>query len=435
MREYLTNLFDISSSTNEKNTVDSIKTGISIKGSNAWVLIFSILLASIGLNVSSTAVVIGAMLISPLMGPILGLGLSIAINDIDTLKRSLINLGTMVVISLLTSFLFFSIPLFQEETPELLARTQPDLRDVLIALAGGLALIISISRKNDMTTTIAGVAIATALMPPLCTAGFGLAIGNFNYFGGAFFLFIINSTFIALATYAILKFLNFHKIEYVHSTRKMNMARVASTVALFVLLGSIYTFYGLIKEKQFVQKVHKFNQIVKQTGYNLIDTNKNYDYDQNIITLTIFGRSVEDKDLSNWKEQLKKMGLSLTELVIQQNEDDALVLKEIGEIKKNYEGQINLLRKKEDLILQLQAQADYMNIPIQQIGDEAKINYSELSSISFARRLTYDMIKVDTISVVLSTWKTSPTSEQQFEKFKVWIKKRMDVPDLEVYKQ
>jgi uncharacterized hydrophobic protein (TIGR00271 family) len=206
---FLKDTFDISQDTNHTATIEDIKAGVDMKGQNAWVLIFSILVASTGLNTSSTAVVIGAMLISPLMGPILGMGLSLGINDIDFLKKSLKNFGVMVILSLLTSYLFFSIPMFQNETPELIARTFPDVRDVIIALAGGLALIIALSRRNKSLNTIAGVAIATALMPPLCTAGYGLATLKWDFFRGAFFLFSINTIFIASATFLVTRFLKF----------------------------------------------------------------------------------------------------------------------------------------------------------------------------------------------------------------------------------
>ena len=216
LREFFTSLrvffkdtLDIRHDTDIADSVKDIKSNIAMKGHTAWILIFSILIASIGLNVSSTAVVIGAMLISPLMGPILGIGLSVGINDIETLKKSFINLGIMLTLSLFTSWAFFSIPLFQQETPELLARTEPDARDLLIAISGGLALIIAISRPTKQTNTVAGVAIATALMPPLCTAGYGLAIHNLDYFFGAMFLFLINTVFIALATFVIVKYLHF----------------------------------------------------------------------------------------------------------------------------------------------------------------------------------------------------------------------------------
>lgn len=217
---FLKETFDIYHDTDRYATIDDIKTGIDMKGQNAWILIFSILIASTGLNVNSPAVVIGAMLISPLMGPILGMGLGLGIYDTDLIRKSLKNFGVMVVLSLTTSFLFFSVPLFQNETPELIARTSPSVLDIIIALSGGLALIVAFSRRTRSTNTIAGVAIATALMPPLCTAGYGLATGKWVFFGGAMFLFTINTIFIATATYLVVKFLRFPLKEYADEKRK-----------------------------------------------------------------------------------------------------------------------------------------------------------------------------------------------------------------------
>jgi len=185
VKTFMVELLDFRADTDREATIDAIKNDISFKGATAWILICSIFVASVGLNANSTAVVIGAMLISPLMGPILGIGMSIAINDIDTLKKSLINLATMIVLSLLTAYLFFRFfPLGSEETSELLGRTKPDIRDVLIAFFGGLALIIARTKKGTIASVIFGVAIATALMPPLCTAGYALANHNWSFFGG-----------------------------------------------------------------------------------------------------------------------------------------------------------------------------------------------------------------------------------------------------------
>ncbi|MGB6269012.1 MAG: DUF389 domain-containing protein, partial [Olleya sp.] len=185
IKHFMQELLDFRDDTDRDATIEAIKVDIPFKGATAWILICSIFVASVGLNANSTAVVIGAMLISPLMGPILGVGLSIAINDIDTLKRSLINLAIMIVLSLLTAFLFFRFFPLSEDTSELLGRVQPDIRDVLIAFFGGLALIIARTKKGTIASVIFGVAIATALMPPLCTAGYGLAKGNWVYFGQA----------------------------------------------------------------------------------------------------------------------------------------------------------------------------------------------------------------------------------------------------------
>ena len=251
---FLIDTFDIFQDTDHAATIEDIKSGVNMRGQNAWILIFSILVASAGLNTSSTAVVIGAMLISPLMGPILGMGLSLGINDIDFLKKAIKNFGVMVILSLLTSFLFFSIPMFQQETPELVARTFPDVRDVIIALSGGLALIIALSRRNKSINTIAGVAIATALMPPLCTAGYGLATGKWDFFGGAMFLFTINTIFIASATFIVVRFLKFPYEMYANSQRRKRISQIISFLAMVILIPSIYMFYQLYKKSDFNQK-------------------------------------------------------------------------------------------------------------------------------------------------------------------------------------
>lgn len=434
LKNYLKDLFDISGETDKNGTIKDIKDGISMKGHNAWILIFSILIASVGLNVSSSAVVIGAMLISPLMGPILGLGMSIAINDVYTLRRSLANLGTMVAISIITSFLFFSIPLFQDETPELIARTAPDLRDVLIAISGGLALIVAVSRRSELTNTIAGVAIATALMPPLCTAGYGLAVHNLQYFGGAFFLFIINSTFIALATYVILKFLNFRPIRYDDSLRKTNIARIASLMALIVFAGSIYEFYQLVREKQFEQKAITLINGVKDDGYSLIDLKEDsYNYNDNSITLTIFGRNVDAEDIDSWNHKMDELGLTETKLIIHQNKDDSELVQEVEEIRKAYNTQFELIRTKDEALKALEEQLAYNDIPLKQIADEARINYSDLKEVSFARKFKYNFQTIDTVVVISSVWnKEDETFQEQFDKFKEWVNKRLEYKNIEV---
>ena len=229
LKSFFIELLNFRDDTDRDATVNAIKEDIPFQGATAWILICSIFVASIGLNANSTAVVIGAMLISPLMGPILGIGLSIAINDIDTLRKSLINLATMIVLSLLTAFLFFWLFPLSEDTSELLGRTTPDIRDVLIAFFGGLALIIARTKKGTIASVIFGVAIATALMPPLCTAGYGLSIGNWSYFLGALYLFMINSVFIALSAMIVSQLLKFPKKTFLLSkeiknniTKKLN---------------------------------------------------------------------------------------------------------------------------------------------------------------------------------------------------------------------
>ncbi len=442
IKEYLTHLFDIKKGTSKAGTIQDIKDGISIKGHTAWILIFSILIASIGLNVSSTAVVIGAMLIAPLMGPLLGVGLSIATNDVVTLKHSLVNLAAMMGISLVTSFLFFSIPLFQETTPELLARTKPDLRDALIAISGGLALIVSLSRRKEMINTLAGVAIATALMPPICTAGFGLAIGRFDYFAGALFLFTINSVFIALATFVILKFLHFPNVKRIDSKREKIIARIASIIALLVLMGSIYTFYGLVQEKKFTKKAQLFVDELKKDGINIIDTDQDdFDYTKNRITIAVFGKRVTEKDVTTWKKKLKKIGLPHTELDIQQGNDDSDMIKEFQGLRETYANQLKYIserdasiKDKDAMIARLKARLK--EFPFAQISREAKINYPGLKSLSYANKIRTNFKTIDTLVVFNTQWyDTVPDTDIQFQKLELWLKTRLQLDTLQVIKE
>lgn len=220
LREIIHDRFNLEEDkASEDEIIENVKKGIEFKGMNLWVLIFAIFIASIGLNVNSTAVIIGAMLISPLMGPIMGIGLGIGINDFELIKKSYKNLGVAVLISVITSTFYFLITPLSDAQSELLARTTPTIWDVFIALFGGLAGIVAATRKS-ISNVIPGVAIATALMPPLCTAGYGLATGTLSYFLGAMYLFFINSVFISLATYLIVRFTKFHKKEFLDPLRE-----------------------------------------------------------------------------------------------------------------------------------------------------------------------------------------------------------------------
>ena len=232
---FIKSIFSFYKDVDKNATINSIKNDISMRGTTAWILVCSILIASVGLNADSIPVVIGAMLISPLLGPILGLGLSISINDIDTLKTSIINTIVMVVLSIGAAYIFFLVIPIKEESSELLARTNPDLRDVLIAFFGGLALIIAKTKKENISSAIFGVAIATALMPPLCTVGYYLAEGDMSKAQGAILLFLINTLYIIVATYLTLKFLRFPLIVYANSKRRKFIGGIIALIALSLI--------------------------------------------------------------------------------------------------------------------------------------------------------------------------------------------------------
>lgn len=355
------------------------------------------------------------MLISPLMRPILGIGLSIGINDIDTLRRSLLNLGVMIVLSLVTSSLFFSIPLFNDATPEILARTQPDVIDVLIAMAGGLALIIAISRPSPQTNTVAGVAIATALMPPLCTAGFGIGTGNLAYFGGAMFLFSINTIFIALSTFVIVKFLNFPIVKYIDSKRKKIISRVATFIVTVIFAFSIYSFYTLFKENQFKKEAKNFIQSLKNDGVSIIGDNyKNIDYNDKIITLYVFGNMISDDQINDWKIDLHKHeSLKSTTLNVRQ-EDDTEIHEKVKNLTDLYAQNQKIIssrdesiQDKENRINLLEGQIESLakhEISFIQICKEIKISYSGVENISYALEINSDFAQLDTIRVFNLHW-------------------------------
>lgn len=443
LKQFLYELLDIRHDTDKEGTIDDIKENISIKGHTAWVLIFSVIIASVGLNVSSPAVVIGAMLISPLLGPILGVGLSIGINDIDTLKRSLTNFGVMVGLSLLTSFLFFLLPIFRNETPELLARTSPDVRDVFIAIAGGLALIIAISRRTKQTNTVAGVAIATALMPPLCTAGYGLAVGNLNYFGGAMFLFTINTIFIALSAFVIVKYLQFPMVKYLDSAKRKRIARVASFVAFLVFAGSIYLFFNLIKINQFKQSAENFIADLKKSGVSIIDEkDEDLNYKTKSIKIYVYGKKLSSIDIAYWSSKLPKYGLVDTKLIVEQGTDLDLIneVENLMELHSQNQKLISsrgeTIKEKDAKIILLETELGkfYANqIPFAQISKEAQINYSGLKQLTYSKIYKTNFKTIDTITVFNAEWDAAISNKTQEEiRLKKWLKTRLNLDTLVV---
>ena len=442
LKDYLKDLLDISHDTNHAATIEEVKAGIQMKGQAAWVLVFSIIIASSGLNTSSTAVVIGAMLISPLMGPILGIGLSLGINDMDLMRKALKNFGVMVFLALITSFLFFSIPIFQNETPELRARTFPDVRDVIIAFAGGLALIVALSRKTKQFNTIAGVAIATALMPPLCTAGYGLATWKLDFLGGALFLFTINTIFIALATFVVVRFLNFPIVEYINSSVRKRISQVVYLVAFAIIIPSIFMFYRLYQKSVFEQNVTLIiDDYKKQNDLVVLDLKTNY-RDKTVSFATI-GKTITNKSVDFWKKTLQEHGFEEVQFDITQNSESSETNLKLDNIEKTYMNAQQLLNKKEEMIvkfekenLELQKQislSEKSKIPFSQIADEIKINYENVEELAYSRMFKTNFKTTDTIPMVYVKWKEG-YRKVDYEKSKIekWLQTKLSKPNLKV---
>ncbi|MEM6268902.1 MAG: DUF389 domain-containing protein [Bacteroidota bacterium] len=257
LRELFLKVINLQSTTDAAGTINSIRSGIVVKGYNIWLLMASAVLACIGLDTDSPAVIIGAMLVSPLMSPILGIGLSVGINDRETLRQSLYNFAVAVGVSLLTAFLYFLVTPLGYETSEMLSRTHPTVLDVMVGFFGGVAGIVAGSRK-EKTNAIPGVAIATALMPPLCVAGYGLARGNIPHFAGAFYLFFLNAVFISLSTFLIVRFLKFPLKEKITANLRRNFVRGTAAFVVLLLVPAVWLFIDVIGDQRRQTKIERF---------------------------------------------------------------------------------------------------------------------------------------------------------------------------------
>lgn len=443
LKTFIIELLDFRHDTDREATIVAIKSDISFKGATAWILICSIFVASVGLNANSTAVVIGAMLISPLMGPILGIGLSIAINDIDTLRKSLINLATMLVLSLLTAFLFFYLFPLSQDNSELLGRVKPDIRDVLIAFFGGLALIIARTKKGTIASVIFGVAIATALMPPLCTAGYGLSQGNFDYFFGAMYLFTINTIFIALATFLVLKILRFPMLKYANSQRRKNIARIATLLALTAMLPAGWTFYDVLQETRYEQDYKIYLESEINQNANLWLQREKIDLDEKLITLNFNGEISEatKTDLINELKGYKYLqDFSLT---INGNKN-----RSADKILDLYDVAIDKIEIRDSIITALKLNIDSLKFELSSTTNEldpkeflnlskdAKIQFSDLESFGYAKMLSSSNFRyADTITLVKTKWNSIlPDSLVVLKKqaLKTWIENELKTDDIEV---
>ena len=339
------NLWNLHEGEEDKEKVlTDITSNVSFKGANLWILACAILIASIGLNMNSTAVIIGAMLISPLMGPIVGAGFALATFNFELLSKSLKNLLIATCVSLVVSTIYFYVSPFKEVQSELLARTSPTIYDVLIAFFGGIVGAISITRK-EKGNPIPGVAIATALMPPLCTAGFGLATGNFKFFAGALYLYAINCFFIGISTYLIIKYLKYKPQEITTDLKTAKNIRYGITLLLFLItVPSLYIAYQLLQEKKYIQNVNVFlEKEFVEKGYTIIYKKLNFKSNPKKVEIALLSRKFDSLETKRLNDLLKVYTLQNSQLTIKQNTQD-LKQEILAELKKN-----NNLSKGEDV--------------------------------------------------------------------------------------
>lgn len=418
----------------QEEVVSNLRKGVDFKGTNLWILIFATFVASLGLNTNSTAVIIGAMLISPLMGPIMGIGLSLGINDFELMKKSVRNFGFMIAVGILTSTIYFFISPISDAQSELLARTSPTIYDVLIAFFGGLAGIVAQSRQDRTSTVIPGVAIATALMPPLCTAGYGIATGQITYFIGAFYLFTINTVFIAFATFLIVRFLHYDKKAFLDKRREQKVTRYMAIILFAIMVPSVIIGYKLIQESFFNSNVTKFvNNVVKFDNSQMIKVSKNYDRKGSNIELVMIGDPISKDAIENITAQLPSYNLRKTTLSIRQPSG----VERIGfsALESNIS---QLLEEKNQRIHSLEDRLKTYTtdtIPAQDIAREIVALSDVIESISISKSITYSTsgVAVDTTLLCFVTAKGHEMDNAHRTMITNWLKARTKTDNIKIY--
>lgn len=421
----------------EQLTVETIRNGVEFKGANLWILIFATFIASLGLNVNSTAVIIGAMLISPLMGPIMGVGLAIGQNDFELLKRSLKNYLVATLFSVITATLYFSFTPLNEVQSELLARTSPTIYDVFIALFGGMAGIVALSTK-EKGNVIPGVAIATALMPPLCTAGFGLATGNLLYFLGAFYLYFINSVFISLATVIGVRVMHFQLKAFVDKEREKMVKRYIVLIALGTMVPAVYLTYGIVKETFYQSAANHF--ISKEMDFpdtQVLDRKVSYDTKE--IRVVLIGKEVPEDRIVEARSKLKDYKLHNTKLVVFQGVNNSTA--DISNIRsmvmedfyKNSEKELASQKQKIDSLEKIVQLHKETGMADMKIASEMKVLFPAVNTLAMTQtlKLNIEAVQTDTVTYVILGCEKSPSATEK-KKMSEWLKTRTGAKKLKL---
>ncbi len=463
--KFLVSTLSIRDGADIQGTIDGIKRDMVFRGPTVWILVASIFIASIGLNINSTAVIIGAMLISPLMGPILSIGLAIGTYDWNLLLRSLKNYGIMVGIAILTSTVYFLITPLTDAQPELLARTKPTSLDVFIAIFGGLAGIVAGSRR-EKSNVIPGVAIATALMPPLCTAGYGIASGQMNFFFGAFYLFFLNTVFIALSTIIVVRYLHFPIVNIVEIKREKQIRKYMLIFAVIVILPSAKIFWDVIRESRFkVSADHFIQENINFKGSEIINKQLNFNDTLSSIDLYVIGEKIEPELIEDLNRRLENYGLvskggfwktghlsptKKTVLKIHQSKEDygeidsrlSTMSKEIrvGILEDIYKKNEQTLQNKEKKIQLLEDELIKLKIkdtiPFSQINKELRVQFDKVTKFAYAPTVeSAESEKRDTIPTFLVKWDNTAwrnLREKQAGQMEKWLKVRLQLDTVRV---
>ena len=418
----------------EADTIARIKADASFRGANLWVLIFAIFTASLGLNVNSTAVIIGAMLISPLMGPIVGMGLAVGTVDIDLLKTSAKNFGVATLVSVLTATIFFLLTPYKEAQSELLARTSPTLYDVLIAFCGGAAGIVGIA-TGGKGNVIPGVAIATALMPPLCTAGYGLATGQWLFFLGAFYLFFINTVFIATATFLGVRLMGFKQHQELTPKRARRAKQILMGTIMATLVPAAIMTFSLVRKSLFNQSVSRFvERELAWTGTQVIS--QQVDPDAKQLRVAIIGREVDNVQVAAAEQRLPDYNLEGYHLALIQGTQSDSLINLVGQLQssKTDYTQTALQQNQQirDLELALDGYQRYEHLAAE-LRPEVQVLYPEVQRLSLARTVIQDIDTTLSTPVVIALAETATGHRLTTEKTRQltdWLRARTEADSL-----
>ncbi len=433
MRNRIFNIFNLHEGEDDRSkTLERVVKEINFTGANIWILACAILVASVGLNVNSAAVIIGAMLISPLMGPIVGAGFALGIYDFDLLKKSLRNLAIATIVSLVVSTVYFFLSPFKDVQSELLARTTPTIYDILIAFFGGIVGAISITRV-EKGNPIPGVAIATALMPPLCTAGYGLATMNWAYFLGAFYLYCINCVFIGIATFVIIKFLKYPAKKMVNPTQQRRVRQSITWLTIVMLVPSSYLAYKLYREQEFRKLTERFlEEEFAEKGEVIVYRKINMNSIPKKVELAFLSERFEDDEITALNKKLEQTVDQQVQLIIRQDSTDRLsALK--GDILNEIKVSTLLSTSKDVKIANLQEQVAMNSFETKQLLGESKALFPTIDGLSISNHTflqSNDSTFTQTVVIIDLKGKLPPTD---VEKFSQWMKKRLSLKDIKVY--
>ena len=436
IREFLKTTLNLTNDVDILAAIEDIRSNIPFRGPNVYILFVAIIIASVGLNVNSIPVIIGAMLISPLMGPITGLGLGLGTNDRELVLFSIKNLLVMVGISLLAATLYFMLtPLEIDNPTELLARTRPTIYDVFIALFGGLAGVLETARK-EKGTVLSGVAIATALMPPLCTVGYGIAHLSWQYTIGALFLFSINCIFIAMAAYIMAKFLKFPvKTVEQHRTRYFILSY---GLVLLLAATSIFTAYQVIRENEFTKQANRFvkkNQTIGKTY--IYDSQVNIDVKPYALELRLAGEALNDEIREMLLRDAENYGIMRSQIVM--HEDATVEIDRFNEteiVKNLIATNASNIQVRDDSIKALNARIAYyqqQQLPAEQLAEELQVQLPTISRLTLAKgtMLEQNVVMSDEQVVVVAHCSEMPSEEEKTRVYE-WLKVRLQVTNLEI---